>query len=394
MKNSIYLAWQYLTFNKFKTTILVSCITLVGSLPLSLNLLLAESEKQLMARATSTPLIIGAKGSDLDLTINSLYFTSQPPEKITMAEISQINQTKLANSIPLYIQFQARNYPIIGTSLDYFKFRNLSLQQGRYFGILGECVIGASVAEKLDLKVGDSIVSSPQNLFDLGGVYPLKMKIVAILNHNQTADDLAIFVDLKTAWIIEGLGHGHLDLAKSGTPDVILKQESGNIAANAKLSEYNEITSENLGSFHFHGNKNNFPLTAVIAIPKTQKSEALLRGRYQAKTSTAQIIKPTQSIQELLLEVFKIRNILNAVFILVIFTTAIAIVLIFNLSLRLRQREMKTNYYLGCSRSTITQLITAEVLIILLISSGLTFGLTLGVNNFNRQVIRALLLNR
>ena len=392
MLNSFYLAWKYLTFNKLKTTILISCITLVGSLPLSLNLLLAESEKQLMARATSTPLILGAKGSDLDLTINSLYFTSQPPEKITMAEINQVNQTKLAHSIPLYIQFQARNFPIIGTSLDYFEFRNLSLQQGRYFGILGECVVGSSVAQKLNLKVGDSIVSSPESLFDLGGIYPLKMKIVGILNHNQTADDLAIFVDLKTAWIIEGLGHGHLDLAKSGTPDVILKQESGNIAANAKLPEYNEITSENLDSFHFHGDKNNFPLTAIIAIPETQKSEALLRGKYQTEIITHQIVKPTLIVEELLLEVFKIRNLLNTVFILVIFTTAIAIILIFNLSLRLRQREMKTNFYLGCSRYTITQLITAEILIIILMSSGLTFGITLGVSNFNRQVIRALIL--
>ena len=392
MLNSIYLAWKYLTFHKLKTTILISCITLVGSLPISLNLFLAESERQLMARATSTPLIIGAKGSDLDLTINSLYFTSQLPEKITMAEISQINQTKLANSIPLYIQFKARNYPIIGTSLDYFEFRNLSLQEGSYFGILGDCVVGASVAQKLGLKVGDSIVSSPQNLFDLGGVYPLKMKIVGILKNNQTADDLAIFVDLKTAWIIEGLGHGHLDLAKSGTPDVILKQEPGNMAANAKLPEYNEITPENLDSFHFHGDKNDFPLTAIIAIPETQKSEALLRGRYQAETSTRQIVKPTQTIQELWLEVFKIRNILNAVFILVIFTTALAIILIFNLSLRLRQGEIKTNFYLGCSRSTITQLITAEILIIVLISSSLTFGITVGMKNFNRQVIRALIL--
>lgn len=58
----------------------------------------------------------------------------------------------------------------------------------------------------------------------------------------------------------------------------------------------------------------------------------------------------------------------------------------------LGQAEMKTKFYLGCSRSTITQLITAEILIIVLISSSLTFGITLGMNNFNRQVIRALIL--
>ena len=42
----------------------------------------------------------------------------------------------------------------------------------RYLGILGGCVVGGSVAQKLGLKVGDSILSSPQNLFALGRVYP------------------------------------------------------------------------------------------------------------------------------------------------------------------------------------------------------------------------------
>ena len=391
MLNSLYLAWRYLTFNKLKTIILISCITLVGSLPISLNLFLAESKKELMKRAISTPLVVGAKGSDVDLIINSLYFTSEPPEKIKMSELAKIQKTKLATAIPIYSQFKARNYPIIGTNFDYFQFRELNLQQGRYFAVLGECIIGASIAQKLDLKVGDSIVSSPQNLFDLGGIYPLKMTIVGILASNQTSDDNTIFVDLKTTWIIEGLGHGHLDLVKSGTPDVILKQDQGNIAANAKLPEYNEITSDNLDSFHFHGQQSDFPLTAIIAIPKTQKSEALLRGIYQAETSTYQIVKSTQIIEELFLEVFKISKILNAIFILVIFTTLIAIILIFNLSLRLRQREITTNFYLGCSRSKIAQLITAEILIIILVSSSLTGSITIGLKNLNHQAIRALI---
>ncbi len=216
------------------------------------------------------------------------------------------------------------------------------------------------------------------------------MKIVGILESNKTSDDSAIFVDLKTTWIIEGLGHGHLDLAQSGTPDVILKQDQGNIAANAKLLEYNEITPENLDSFHFHGEKPDFPIIAIIAIPKTQKSEALLRGIYQAQTSTHQIVKSTRIIEELFLEVFKIRNILNAIFVLVILTTLIAIILIFNLSLRLRQQEITTSFYLGCSRSTITRLITAEILIILLISASLTGAITVGLNSLNSQVIRSL----
>ena len=92
------------------------------------------------------------------------------------------------------------------------------------------------------------------------------------------------------------------------------------------------------------------------------------------------------------MEVFKIRNILNAIFLLVILTTLIAIILIFNLSLRLRQREITTNFYLGCSRLKIAQLITAEILIILLISATLTGSISVGLNSLNSQAVRALIL--
>ena len=391
MLDSFYLAWQYLRYNKLKTAILIACITLVSTLPLSLNLLLFASEKQLMLRANDTPLLVGNQGSDLDLAINSLYFTSQPPDPISMVDVEQLRDSNLAQAIPLYLQFQARNYPIVGTTLEYFSFRNLTPRQGSYFNVLGDCVLGASVAERLDLKPGDSLVSSPETLFDLGGIYPLKMRVVGVLAKTYTADDDAIFTDIKTTWVIQGLGHGHQNLAQSGTSDVILKREAGNISANAKLRQYTEITPENINSFHFHGDSIAFPLTAVIAIPLDQKSSALLRGRYESEHSNRQIVKPTAVVEELLVEIFKIRNLLNIIFALVILATAIAIILIFNLSLRLRQRELETNFKLGCSRAMMVRLVAAEVLIIMAISFSLTGVITAGLSKFKQQITRTLI---
>ena len=391
MLDSFYLAWQYLPYNKLKTAILIACITIISALPLSLNLFLKASEKQLTGRAKNTPLLIGNQGSELDLAISSLYFTSQSPAPIAMADLEEVRESKLAQPIPLYLQFQARNHPIIGTTVEYFPFRNLTLRQGRYFNLLGDCVLGATVARRLNLKPGDSLISSPDTLFALGGIYPLKMKVVGILAKTNTADDDAIFTDIKTTWIIQGLGHGHLNLTQSGTPDLILKRDAGKITANAKLRQYNEITPENIGSFHFHGEQLTFPITAIIAIPLDQKSEALLRGRYQSDRIDRQILKPTAVVEELLVEIFKIRNLLNIIFALVILATSIAIILIFNLSLRLRQDEIQTSFKLGCSRAMIARLIAAEVLIILAISFSLTSLIVAGLSTFKQQITRTLI---
>ena len=214
MIDSLYIAWKYISHNKIKTTVLVACVTLISFLPVALQLLLDESERQLMSRAVFTPLVVGAKGSSLDLVMNTLYFGAEVPELITMAASERVENTDLALPIPLYVRFQARGNPIVGTTLDYFDFRGLKILEGRQMAVLGDCVLGVKVAGSLNLKPGDSVVSSPASLFDLAGIYPLKMKVTGVLEKSHTSDDLAVFVDLKTAWVIQGLGHGHEDVTK------------------------------------------------------------------------------------------------------------------------------------------------------------------------------------
>ena len=181
-----------------------------------------------MSRAVSTPLVVGVKGSSLDLVMNTLYFNDEIPELMTMAEAGRIEDSGLALPIPVYSRFQARGYPIIGTTLEYFDFRKLVITDGRQLAIIGEAVLGAKVAEELELGPGDFLVSSPETPFDLAGVYPLKMNVVGILAKSHTSDDLAVFVGLKTAWIIEGLGHGHQDLIKNKDTSLILQRTETN----------------------------------------------------------------------------------------------------------------------------------------------------------------------
>jgi putative ABC transport system permease protein len=382
--NSLYLAWQYIRFNKFKTIILVASITLIAVLPLVLEILLAESERQLLDRAESTPLLVGAKGSALDLAMNSLYFDDEVPELMTMAAAERIYDTELALPIPLYVRFQARGLPIVGTSFDYFEFRKLTLAQGQSLTMLGDCVLGAKAAEKLDIGPGDTLASSPENLFDLAGVYPLKMKVVGVLAPNHSADDLAVFVDIKTAWVIQGLGHGHEDVTRTRDSTVVLKRTDGNVAANAKLFHYTEITDDNLDGFHFHGDTSIYPVTAVITVPFDDKSGTLLRGRYLERKDVAQIIQPAEVIDGLLQNIFRIRNVLDAVIALVGLATVLTIVLVFTLSLRLRQREVQTIFKLGCRKAMIGQMLLSEIFIILLVS-GVLCMVALGLVSANSE---------
>ena len=392
MTDSFYIAWRYISFNKVKTIVLVACVTLISFLPIALHLLLEESERQLMSRAVSTPLVVGAKGSSLDLVMNTIYFGGEVPELITMEASEQVENTDLALSLPLYVRFKARGNPVVGTTLDYFEFRGLKIIDGRQMAVLGDCVLGAKVAESLGLKTGDSLVSSPESLFDLAGIYPLKMKVTGVLGRSHTADDLAVFVDLKTAWVIQGLGHGHQDVTRLADPTLIYKRTQSNVAATAKLYHYTEITEDNIESFHFHGNLAAYPITAVIAVPYNEKSGTILRGRYLSKDETHQIVKPGEVIAGLLQNIFRIKNVLDAVIAVVALATILALVLVFVLSFRLRQREVNTIFKLGCSRMTIVRLLAAEIFIIISISGVLCSAMIGGLNYFSNDLVRMLFI--
>ncbi len=386
--HSLYLAWQYILHNKIKTIIMVIAITIIIYLPAGLNILVKESQMQLMERATSTPLIIGSQGSSLDLVINTLYFEPTEIKELTMLAVEKIIYTGFATPIPMYIKFKARDFPIVGTEMEYFNLRDLEIERGDNLAVLGDCVIGSSVAKQLSLNPGDTIISSPENMLDIAGVYPLKMNIVGVLKESNSPDDRAIFTDIKTAWVINGLGHGHEDLAESEDGSVLLGVEGNNYIANAKLYKYNTITSENADKFHFHGEQSNFPVTAVIAIPQTEKDEALLMGRYLSNDEESQIVKPDKVVEQLLSSIFRIKGFLDSVFFVIAVSTILLLALVVMLSLRLRSNEIQTMYRIGSSRFKIAELLVCEVGIIFAISLGLSLILIFATTKYVSDFIR------
>lgn len=392
--DSLYVAWRYLSFNWLRTATLVACVSIILALPLALNFLLDVGERQLTARAQATPLVVGAKGSALDLTLNALYFGEQVPELISMAEDEAIARSDLALPIPVYVRFHAREFPIVGTTLDYFELRGLSIASGRPLAVLGECVLGAAVAERLGLAPGESLLSSPESVFDLAGVYPLKMKVVGVLAPTHGPDDLAVFVDVKTAWVIQGFGHGHEDLASIEDESVVLERRDGNVMANAKLVKYNEITPANLDSFHFHGDPALYPLTGVIVAPNDARAGTILRGRYLQDESDQQIVRPAEVIGGLLQSIFRIKDMLDAAMATVGAATVLALMLVFALSLRLREREMTTMFKLGCSRAAMARFVAAEMVIIGAFAAVLCAAVLTLVNAYGVDLVRALILQQ
>jgi putative ABC transport system permease protein len=378
MRDVLYLAWKYLAYHRFKTAILIASITLTAYLPIALNLLVSRSAHQLTARAQATPLLIGAKGSPLELVLSSLYFESDVPPDMRYGEVRRVSESRLAHAIPLHTRFRTNHGPIVGTSLDYFAFRGMKIEKGRSLGMLGECVLGAQVAKDAGLGLGDFVLSTPESVFDIAGVYPLKMKVVGVFAATGTPDDQGTFVDVKTAWVIAGLAHGHEDLSQTGAESGVLKREGRKIIANASVLQYNEITADNVESFHFHGDPDDFPVSSLIAVPRDRKSGTLLQGRYLSDEEQVQIVRPAEIMDDLLRTVLTVRRYILIAVALVAVATLASMTLVFMLSVQLRRREMETIMKIGGSRGRVWSLVIAEVLSVIvtgaLLAGLMTFG--------------------
>ena len=387
MRDVLFLAWRYLRFNRGKTAVLVASISLILFLPAALQVVVREGARTLTARADVSPLLVGSAGSAVDLTLGALYFREPTLEPVPYSEVAKLSETELATAIPLHLRYNVRGRRIVGTTLDYLEYRGLETVSGRSFAVLGECVLGATAARGLGVVVGGFVLSSPAGAFDVAGTFPLKMKVVGVLAPTGTADDEAVFVDLKTAWVIAGLAHGHTDVTAPGAESGVLAVEGTNVVANASVLSYTEITPDNIDSFHFHGSPDSFPVDAILAVPHDRKSGVMLRGRYEEPGSLVQMVVPRVVVDDLVETMFSVRDAIFAVSIGLGLATIATAILVFALSIRLRRRELDTMRKIGASRGRMRAILATEVVLVVVVSVTIATALTAVVGRYGGAVV-------
>ena len=185
-------------------------------------------------------------------------------------------------------------------------------------------------------------------------------------------------LDQETAWIIEGIGHGHNpDLDHNGTSPKLIKTHL-------------EITPENVDSFHFHGDPDTFPLTALIARPQDDKAQALLLAGYQDHASL-QALKAPNVMAELMGMILRVRDFLDAHHTLIGGAMTALLTLILLLTRKLRQTEMETLTMLGCQRGKIAAVQAWEIGLVLGMALILALAATEGTLIAAREYLMTLI---
>lgn len=370
------------------SSVLILCLTITLFLPLVTRLSIHSVNARLFERSRSTPILVGSKGSPFLLTFSSIYFRAEIKEKLAYKHLKRLRKTIKGKVIPLHTFHTVRGVPVVGTSFDYFTFRNLKTAQGDFPSLMGQAVVGSNAAMTLNVKAGASVITDCESLYDISAEYPLKMKITGVLAPTGTADDNAVFTDIKTAWVIDGIGHGHQNLVETNEEiqdldlsdpnqnpdDSVLFIESSEIVYNSRLKKYNEITKENLHTFHFHGDQDELPLSAVIAAPASYEEEVVELLAKINLTKELQAIRPTKVVDEIMEILLNLKRILDGFSLMIFITTAAFMALVLSLQIQQRKNERQILYRIGGGKNMVIAILGVEALILVLISACLAVG--------------------
>ena len=166
-------------------------------------------EDRLGRDARGVDLVVGAKGSGLQLVLSSVFHIDVPTGNVRLPELREIARHRMvAGVIPLSLGDAYRGFRIVGTTHAYPDLYGARLAQGRLWERSMEAVAGAHAARRTGLRTGDSFVGSHGLEGDSGfhhGEHPYR--VVGVLRETGTVLDRLILVNSASVWEVHAV-HG------------------------------------------------------------------------------------------------------------------------------------------------------------------------------------------
>lgn len=199
--NLIKLSWTYLTHKPLNTGLNIIILSLGVSIIIVLLLLGSQLENKLIKNAENVDLVVGAKGSPMQLILSSIFHVDYPTGNIPLDEAFKISKIPFVKkAIPLSLGDSYNTYRIVGTEHSYIEMYDAKLEYGELWETLFEVTLGAQVARKLNLGVGDNFYG--QHGMAKGGHYHEEeaYKVVGVLEQSNTVLDNLILTGLESVW--------------------------------------------------------------------------------------------------------------------------------------------------------------------------------------------------
>ena len=206
--NVVRLALAYARRRPLATAFNVALLA-VGVATITLVILLSRELEQRLAReAAGIDLVVGAKGSPLQLVLAGVFHADVPPGNIPLAAVEELARHPLVQEvIPMALGDSVRGFRIVGTEPAFVTHYGAALAQGRIWSAPMEAVIGSEVARESGLAVGATFTGS-HGLAEGGGEHgEAPYRVVGMLAPTGRVIDRLVVTGVDSVWKV----HAHED---------------------------------------------------------------------------------------------------------------------------------------------------------------------------------------
>ncbi len=335
------------------------------SLLLQLNSLIKD---QMDNNLRGIDMVVGAKGSPLQLILSSVYHVDSPTGNISYKEADKISKNRMVgSSIKLLYGDNHKGYRIVGTEKKFIDLYKGVFKEGEEWEKPFEVIVGSKVHKNLNIKIGDKLVSS-HGLRETGESHEdQSFEVVGLLEPSNSVIDQLIITSPESVWDIHDT-HNHND-------------------TNENFENENKHDHEHENEHdHEHDEYDDKEITAML-IKFSSPMNIIQFPRQINETTNLQAAVPSYEISRLFkLFGFGIDTISYLAYLIIIVSGFSLFINLFN-AMNERKYEMALIRTIGATRFQLSSMIILESLILTLLG----FGLGLLFSRFGVMFVSSLM---
>src|SRR5690242_9624619 len=167
----------------------------------------AQIEERMTRDARGIDLVVGAKGSPMQLVLSAVFHLDVPTGNIPLTEATKLAANRaVKKAIPLALGDSYRGFRIVGSSHDYPAHYGARIADGGLWAAPMEAVLGAEVAARSGLKIGATFTGA-HGLGEGGDEHEKEAyKVVGILAPGGTVLDRLVLTSIESVWEVHEHG--------------------------------------------------------------------------------------------------------------------------------------------------------------------------------------------
>jgi putative ABC transport system permease protein len=212
--NLATLSASYLRARPLQTTLSLMLLALgVGTIVL-LVLVVSQLEERMQRDARGIDLVVGAKGSPMQLMLSGIYHLDAPTGNIPLSAVGLLAKNRMVRkAIPLALGDSWRGNRIVGAPKIYAEHYGAELRAGRFYDKPMEAVLGAEVAARTGVGVGGKFKGAHGLGSEPGDEHENEYAVVGVLAKSGAVIDRLVLTSIESVWHVHEEHQGPEDEA-------------------------------------------------------------------------------------------------------------------------------------------------------------------------------------